>query len=187
MSGIIRCVLLLVLLLPGLPLPEARAAEALWSALREGRAVALIRHAEAPGTGDPPAFRLGDCSTQRNLSAAGRAQAGRIGAAFRANGIPAARMLSSGWCRSHDTATLMELGEVEIEPALNSFFGQSGRRDEQTAALAAIIRNRLAAEPAVMVTHQVNITALTGVYPASGEMVVVARETLAVLGRIAAD
>lgn len=178
---------MLILLLPGQPLPEARADEALWSALRAGRAVALIRHAEAPGTGDPPAFRLGDCSTQRNLSAAGRAQAGRIGAAFRANGIPAARMLSSGWCRSHDTAVLMGLGKVEVEPALNSFFGQGGRREDQTAALAAIIRTKLVAEPAVLVTHQVNITALTGVYPASGEMVVVARETLAVLGRITAN
>lgn len=163
---------------------DTRASEDLWQALREGRAVLLMRHALAPGTGDPPGFRVDDCATQRNLSAEGRAQAQRAGAALRAKGIAAAVVKSSAWCRARDTATELGLGPVETEPALNSFFGDSSRGPAQMAALrdaiAALPRDR----PAVLVTHQVVVTALSGVYPQSGEMVVLARDGLAVLGRI---
>jgi broad specificity phosphatase PhoE len=76
----------------------------LWRALASKGHFALLRHAIAPGTGDPPGFTLGDCDTQRNLSAEGRAQAERIGARLRENGIAAARVLSSQWCRCLDTA-----------------------------------------------------------------------------------
>ncbi|MCK6409580.1 MAG: histidine phosphatase family protein, partial [Thauera sp.] len=82
----------------------ATAEEALWKALREGGHVALMRHAVAPGVGDPPGFRLDDCATQRNLSAAGRRQAQAIGERFRANGIATAAVFSSQWCRCLDTA-----------------------------------------------------------------------------------
>ena len=76
-----------------------------WSAMRDG-AIVLFRHANAPGGGDPPGFRLGDCTTQRNLDDAGRRQAQRIGEAFRARGIRVGAVLSSQWCRTRDTATL---------------------------------------------------------------------------------
>ncbi|MFN4278223.1 MAG: histidine phosphatase family protein [Ferrovibrio sp.] len=163
---------------------DTGASEDMWQALREGRAVLVMRHALAPGTGDPPGFRVEDCATQRNLSAEGRAQAQRAGAALRANGITAAVVKSSAWCRARDTAAGLGLGPVETEPALNSFFGDSSRAPAQMAALrnaiAALPRDR----PAVLVTHQVVITALSSVYPQSGEMVVLARDGLAVLGRI---
>jgi phosphohistidine phosphatase SixA len=152
--------------------------ERLWSALATPGHVVLMRHADAPGTGDPAAMRLGDCTTQRNLGARGRAQARQIGEAFRQRAIPVALVLTSQWCRTRETAELLALGPVEEEPAaLNSFFGRPGEREAATAAL----RRRLAALPpqaatVVMVTHQVNITALTGVFPASGEMVVLRRD-----------
>lgn len=173
-----------VLLLACVALPAPAANEDLWRALREGRAVVLMRHALAPGTGDPPGFRLDDCTTQRNLSAEGRAQAQRAGAVLRANGITAAVVKSSAWCRARDTATELGLGPVETEPALNSFFGDSSRAPAQMAALRAAIAALPRDRPAVLVTHQVVVSAISGIYPQSGEMVVLARDGLAVLGRI---
>lgn len=162
---------LLVLLLPGL----ARADTAFWSAARAEGTHLLMRHARAPGTGDPSGFRLGDCSTQRNLDAEGRAQAAAIGQALRKAGVSVDRVLSSAWCRAKETARLLDLGAVEPEPALDSFFEDRQRRDAQTEALRARLAD-LAEDKAVLVTHQVNITALTGVYPASGEIVLVSIE-----------
>lgn len=145
----------------------------LWAALRSGQAVALMRHALAPGTGDPAGFRLGDCSTQRNLSDDGRAQARAIGERFRANGIDQAEVRSSQWCRCLETAELLGLGPVAPMPALNSFFQDRARSPAQTADLRRHLRMREAGRALVLVTHQVNITALTRVGPASGEIVVV--------------
>ena len=145
----------------------------LWDTLRTPGHAALLRHALAPGTGDPPDFDLRDCATQRNLSDEGRRQATRIGARFRANGMPRARVLSSQWCRCLDTAELLGLGTVEELPVLNSFFQKRERRDAQTQGLARWLSDQSLDRPLVLVTHQVNITALTGVYPASGELVVV--------------
>ncbi len=146
---------------------------ALWTALRSGGHAALLRHALAPGTGDPSDFTLSACETQRNLSDAGRRQAARIGARFRANGIPSAQVLSSQWCRCLETAQLLGLGPVAELLALNSFFRRPGRRDGQTRALQDWLAAQSLDRPVVLVTHQVNITALTGVYPASGELVIV--------------
>lgn len=188
-----RFVLALLPLLPAL-WPGAASAievdrERVWALLAKPGHVALMRHADAPGTGDPADFRLGDCATQRNLGERGREQARRLGAEFRRRAIPVALVLTSQWCRARETAALMALGPTEDEPAaLNSFFGRPGEREAATAAL----RQRLAALPAdaglvLMVTHQVNITALTGVFPASGEMVVLKRDAtgaVATVGRL---
>jgi phosphohistidine phosphatase SixA len=159
---------------------------ALWAGLRSGEHVALIRHAEAPGVGDPPEFRLGDCTTQRNLSADGRRQAERAGALFRRNGIAAATVYSSQWCRCLDTAGGLGLGPVTPQPALNSYFEDSGREREQTGQLRRLIRQRPAGAALVLVTHQVNITSLSGVYPQSGEIVVLRPEgnRVTVMGRL---
>jgi phosphohistidine phosphatase SixA len=162
---------------PGMAAPE------LWLALRSGAAVALVRHAEAPGIGDPPGFRLDECATQRNLSPDGRAQAARLGEAFRREGIASAEIRSSAWCRCRDTATGLALGPVQVAAALNSFFGASASAADRTAALRHLIAGLPADRPAVLVTHQVNITALTGIYPRSGEVIVVQRDGFAVLGR----
>lgn len=134
-------------------------------------AVVMIRHAIAPGTGDPESFKLGDCTTQRNLSAAGRAQAVRIGDLFRANGINEARVYSSQWCRCLDTARLMALGPVEELAAINSFFRDFDRQDSQTRQLAEWLGRQNPDKLLLLVTHQVNITAFTGVFPSSGDLV----------------
>lgn len=149
--------------------------ENLWQALRSGGHFALLRHAVAPGTGDPPNFAIGLCATQRNLSDEGRDQARQIGGRFRDNNILSARVFSSQWCRCLETAKLLELGPVEELPALNSFFQHYERRASQTRALKQWLLQQDLSRPLVLVTHQVNITALTGIYPASGELVIVQR------------
>ncbi len=131
-----------------------------------------MRHATTePGVGDPPGFRLDDCATQRNLSEAGREDARRISAAFRARGVPIGRVLSSRWCRCLETARLA-FGTVEPWPPLDSFFDDRSREPQQTQA----VRRRVGEHPAsgnlVLVTHQVNIRALTGLDAASGEMII---------------
>jgi phosphohistidine phosphatase SixA len=148
---------------------------ALWRALASKGHVALLRHAIAPGTGDPSQFALGDCARQRNLSGEGRQQARRIGARFRKNGLEAARIFSSQLCRCLETSRLLALGPVTKLPVLNSFFQSPERGNRQTEALQAWLANQDLNGPLVLVTHQVNIAALTGVYPASGELVVIAR------------
>jgi len=184
-----RWLLILTLLVSSGPAaPGAAADEALWDALRDGRAVALIRHALAPGTGDPTHFRLGDCATQRNLSDEGRAQARAIGDRFRAHGIETAEVHSSQWCRCLETARLLGLGPVEALPALNSFFGDRSKGQEQTAAIERFLEPEAVGVPRVLVTHQVNITALTGLFLGSGAIVVAkpgADGALEVLGRLA--
>lgn len=167
--------------------------EGLWDLLQSGKSVALIRHALAPGTGDPPGFKLGDCSTQRILSEEGRQQARALGELFRARGISQADVRSSRWCRSLETAELLGLGEVRKMPFLDSFFRSRGRGPEQTEAARAFIRAHLdrGGRPLVLVTHQVNITALSGVYLASGEIVLLRLDPdgpgLKVDGRIKQD
>ena len=150
--------------------PEASAP--LWADLREGGNVVLMRHAIAPGGGDPPGFRLEDCATQRNLSEQGRAQARAIGDALRLRRVPVQEILSSQWCRCKETAQLLALGPVREYPVLNSFFSDRSTAAVQTEALRRFVGGRVPEGNLVLVTHQVNITELTGVYPASGELVV---------------
>ena len=148
---------------------------AAWTALRQGGHVAFMRHAEAPGGGgDPPGFRLDDCSTQRNLSAKGRADAQAVGKNLRAKGVAVARLLSSPWCRCVDTARLMDLGPVEIEPMFANAFVLAEQRNALTAGAKAIITGWKGPETLLIVTHGANIQALTGSNPASGEIVVAA-------------
>ena len=150
----------------------ARADEALWNLLESGGQVAVIRHASTvPGFGDPPGFRLGDCATQRNLSEAGREESRRIGAAFRERGVPVERVLSSRWCRCLETARLA-FGTAEPFAPLDSFFDDRSREPEQTRQVRALIADRPHSGNLILVTHQVNITALTGISPAQGEMIV---------------
>ena len=137
--------------------------------------MALMRHALAPGTGDPVRFNVNDCSTQRNLSDEGQEQSRRIGALFRQNGIDAALVYSSQWCRCLDTANLLGLGAVEPLRIINSFFQTFDRGPMQTAALGEWMAQAPLVQPTILVTHQVNITAFTGVYPSSGEIVFLKR------------
>jgi phosphohistidine phosphatase SixA len=148
--------------------------EALWSALKSGGHIVLIRHAVTdPGIGDPPSFTIGDCSTQRNLSTKGRADAKRIGEAFRSREIPVSDVLSSRWCRCIDTAQLA-FGRVKPASMLDSMFNDRERSaEEKIREVFASLARGTGAGNLILVTHARNIEALTGVSPSSGEMVVV--------------
>ena len=140
-----------------------------WALLRQGGNVLLMRHAQTePGTGDPPNFRLGDCSTQRNLSDAGREQARRIAAAFQREKIALDEVRSSAWCRCVDSAELA-FGRNTVWPPINSFFRQ-GDSEQQTREVLQALQAFTAPRNLVLVTHQVNISALTGEFTRMGEM-----------------
>jgi broad specificity phosphatase PhoE len=152
-------------------------ADNLWSALKSDNHLVLIRHALAPGYGDPDYFDVKDCKTQRNLHDEGRYQSKKIGDLFRSNGIGKAVVYSSQWCRCLDTARLLDLGEVSELPSLNSFFQHLEKEQSQTEQMMRWIQNAPLDTPTVLVSHQVNITALTGYSPASGEIVFLRRST----------
>ncbi len=161
-------------LVPSSRQSSGQSADDIWSLLRQEKGiVVMLRHAIAPGTGDPANFRLEDCSTQRNLSAAGRQQAIQIGATLRQQKVPVARVLSSQWCRCLETARLMDLAPVEPFPVINSFFGDRSTEAKQTEELQQFIEeNRGSSGVIFLVTHQVNITAVTGVIPEQGEALI---------------
>jgi phosphohistidine phosphatase SixA len=145
-----------------------------------------MRHAlTVPGTGDPPGFRLGDCATQRNLGESGRDQARRIGQRLCDLRVPIGTLRTSAWCRCRETADLLDLGPVEHLQPLDSFFEDRQRREAHREGMLAFIRTWQGPGNALLVTHQVNVTAVTGVFPRSGEIVVVTAESEpAVLGRL---
>lgn len=156
--------------------PEAIAADGdIWSRLRQADThyYVLMRHAIAPGTGDPANFQLDDCSTQRNLSEEGREQARRTGEAFREQNVAVQQVLSSEWCRCLDTAELMNLGPVERFSALNSFFQDRSQGPERIQQLREfMVNHRDDVGVTVLVTHFVTISAIAGNGVSSGELVV---------------
>jgi len=144
--------------------------------LKDGQHILLIRHADAPGFGDPKDYIIGQCSTQRNLDDHGKKQAKAIGTWLSIQGIDKALIFSSPWCRCLDTAQLMNLGSVKIEPSLGSFFDDMGLEKKQTKELEQFIKKELgnqAQVPIVLVTHHVNIQAYTGKVVGVGDMVLV--------------
>jgi Histidine phosphatase superfamily (branch 1) len=140
--------------------------------LRAGACVVMLRHAQTdPGVGDPPEFDLAQCSTQRNLNEQGRAQARRIGEWFKTRQLTPRAVQSSAWCRCKDTADLA-FGRHTVLPALSSTFGSSKDQPGQTQALRALLATVPPRQFDVWVTHQVNITALTGDNPAMGDAII---------------
>lgn len=179
--------LMLILALPAAA--SDRHAEA-WQALRDGKAILMMRHALAPGTGDPDRFTLNDCSTQRNLNDRGRAQARAWKPFLAEHGIDEARVYSSQWCRCMDTATEMNVGDVTAWPPLNSFYQGRGDGPRQTRETIEGVNAMGKGAPIILVSHQVNTTALTGVYPASNEGVIIAlplSESPEILARVAPE
>ena len=161
---------------------------ALWNDLRKGGYVLLIRHADAPGTFDPPGFQLGVCSTQRNLSEEGRAQSKRLGELFRFKNVPIAQVFSSEWCRCIDTATLaFGADKVKTWPAISS---PRGGDDKQRQKNIEAVRQRISSASLktnmALVTHMFNIQDITGEGAAQGEIVVLRAQDkqLRVVGRI---
>ena len=131
--------------------------------------VLLIRHALAPGFGDPQFFDLDDCSTQRNLDGEGKEQAFRIGQKIKTAGIKFSKIYSSQWCRCLETAVYMNLGKFTEEPGLNSFFQGIVPKDKTLSILQKRLESVDAKQELVlMVTHQVTITAVTGITVSSG-------------------
>jgi phosphohistidine phosphatase SixA len=167
---------LLVLLLMAFVAPALAAVEQLTGAqaaqrLASGGWLLMMRHAATePGVGDPADFRLGNCATQRNLSARGREQARRAGEAMRSLGVRIDEVRTSQWCRCRDTATLAFGGATDW-PALNSFFAGRGKEAAQTAQIEAFARELGRQRNVLLVTHQVNISAAMGGSPAPGEIV----------------
>ncbi len=190
-----RRALLAGLLLAAAGVAPAQADEAGWSALARPGAIALIRHAYAPGVGDPPGMRLGDCPSQRNLDAQGRAEAARLGERLRRRGVRAQVALYSPWCRARDTAQLAMAAasgpSPREEPAFGSFFGGHGDAARQTAAARELLRGWQGPGALLVFTHQVNVLDLTGIALAPAEGLVVrvppGEGPLQVLGRISPD
>lgn len=144
--------------------------------LNDGQHVLLMRHADAPGFGDPPGYQLDKCSTQRNLGELGKKQSQVIGQWLKGQGITSAKVLSSPWCRCLDTARLLNLGAVTSTPELGSFFDDMSLEKQQTRNLEKLIKAQLAnpsKAPLILVTHHVNIQAYTGKVVSVGDMVLV--------------
>jgi len=142
--------------------------------LKAGQHVLLMRHAYAPGVGDPPGYSLERCDSQRRLNDEGRRQAEGIGNWLRAQGIAQAQVFSSPWCRCTETAQLPGLGPVTVEPSLASFFDQTEQSGPQTKALQNFIAKAIQSAnraPLILVTHQVNISEFVGQAVGTGDMV----------------
>jgi phosphohistidine phosphatase SixA len=155
--------------------PLAQASE-LADRLRSDNHVLLIRHAYAPGVGDPPGYSLERCDTQRVLNEQGRAQARRIGHWLKAQGVERAEVHTSVWCRCRQTAEGLELGPVSVEPSLASFFDQPQRAAAQNRALQAFVAKALRikqGQALILVTHHVNIREFMGRDIGSGDLVLV--------------
>jgi phosphohistidine phosphatase SixA len=165
--------LLLILALVVLIAPSpAQADDALWELLRGGGQVVLMRHAvTTPGVGDPPGFRLDDCATQRNLTDEGRADARRVGAAFRTRAVPVGRVLSSPWCRCVETARLA-FGGSELWTPLSNLFDNRAREPEQMRALREVAGRRPTGGNLLLITHGSVVLPLAGIQPAPAELVI---------------
>jgi phosphohistidine phosphatase SixA len=150
--------------------------QSVWKRLRGGGFVLLMRHASTQaGLGDPPDMRIDDCSTQRNLSDAGRDEARRIGERFRREKVPIARVYTSPWCRCRESATLA-FGKAEDWEPLASFFDVPDRDAEYTERVKKRIgtySSRAMGGNVVMVTHNLNIASLTRLSVATAEIVLV--------------
>jgi phosphohistidine phosphatase SixA len=144
--------------------------------LRSSSYVLLMRHASAPGVGDPPNYKLDDCKTQRNLDTEGRRQAVVVGDWLRKQGVQSANVFSSIWCRCKETAALLNFNGYRVEPSLGSFFDEMAKAPESNRALQRFIDQHLKTKgdrALILVTHHVNILEFSGENVASGDMVLV--------------
>ena len=141
--------------------------------LKKGGNLIFIRHAYAPGGGDPNNFNINDCSTQRNLSDSGRVQSEKIGKFFKENKIPISSVLSSEWCRCKETAQIA-FENFETKNFLNSFFSEkfSKNRKSQMINLKKYVDNWDKEKNLVLVTHYVVISEALDYAPSSGEIVI---------------
>jgi len=155
--------------------------------LEDGGKLIFIRHAYAPGNGDPAGFNLNDCSTQRNLSDDGRKQAQRIGEFFTKNKIEIDKVLSSEWCRCKETAKIA-FKNYSTNSFLNSFYSSkfSKNKDKQVKAFNYYTKNLESEKNLIFVTHYVFISEVLNYGPSSGE-IVVSDKNLNIIGSIEID
>ena len=141
--------------------------------LESGEKLIFIRHAYAPGNGDPDNFNLNDCSTQRNLSIDGRKQAQYIGEFFIRNKIEIDKVLSSEWCRCKETAKIA-FKNFSTNSFLNSFYSSKYEENKvkQVRELNEYIINHNSKKNLILVTHYVLISEVLNYAPSSGEIVV---------------
>jgi phosphohistidine phosphatase SixA len=151
-------------------------ASELSDALKRTDYVLLIRHALAPGIGDPSGYNLQDCKTQRNLDSKGREQAQRIGQWLKDQGVNQAHVYSSAWCRCKETAEKLDFGTPVHEASLNSFFDDMRQGPQSNVRLQKFISNQLKTkrdQALILVTHHVNIAEFMGQNIGSGDMALV--------------
>ena len=145
----------------------------LFNQLEDGGKLIFIRHAYAPGSGDPSNFNLNDCSTQRNLSEEGRKQAEYIGNFFKDKKIKIDKVLTSEWCRCKETAKIA-FKNFSTNSFLNSFYSSkfSKNKDKQIDALNDYIAKFKSDKNLILITHYVLISEILNYGPSSGEIVV---------------
>ena len=155
--------------------------------LENGGKLIFIRHAYAPGIGDPNNFNLNDCSTQRNLNSIGRKQAKDIGEFFRENKIKIYKILSSEWCRCKETADIA-FKNYSTNSFLNSFYSSkyAKNRDKQVEALYDYVKKFKSNQNLIFVTHYVLVSEVLNYGPSSGE-IVVSDKNFNILGTIEID
>jgi len=144
--------------------------------LKRSDHVLLMRHALAPGVGDPAGYKLDDCKTQRNLDSQGRAQAQKTGQWLKAQGVQDALVFTSAWCRCKETADKLGLSVPVQETSLNSFFDDMRQGPQSNVRLQKFIAAQLKSKgdkALILVTHHVNIAELMGENVGSGDMVLV--------------
>ena len=156
----------------------------LFTQLKDGGKLIFIRHAYAPGSGDPDSFNLNDCSTQRNLSEEGKKQAEYIGKFFRDKKIKIDKVLSSEWCRCKETAKIAFIN-FSTNSFLNSFYSSkfAKNKDKQVKALKEYIKKFKSDKNLVLVTHYVLISEILNYGPSSGE-IVVSNKNLNIIGSL---
>ena len=155
--------------------------------LEDGGKLIFIRHAYAPGNGDPAGFNLNDCFTQRNLSEDGRKQAQRIGEFFTKNKIEIDKVLSSEWCRCKETAKIA-FKNYSTNSFLNSFYSAKffKNKDKQIIAFNNYVKNFKSKKNLILVTHYVFISEVLNYGPSSGE-IVVSDKNLNIIGSLEID
>ena len=153
-------------------IPWLSVSAAIASETRFDGTVIFLRHAQAPGIGDPKNFDLDNCQTQRNLDEPGRQQAVAIGKRIAAAKLNLAGIYSSEWCRCLETARLLDLGAVTPFDGLNSFYQNHAPRDATLVKLKSMLANLPPdGAPVIMVTHYVTIQTVTNIAVPSGGLV----------------
>ena len=165
-------IVLIIFITLTLPI-KAESNKDLINKLKKGNNLIFIRHAYAPGGGDPKNFDISDCSSQRNLDDFGKGQANKIGDFFIKNQISFDKVYSSEWCRCKDTA-LIAFKKFETKRFLNSFFSNkySKNKNEQIKSLKKYVKNSESSKNIIFITHYVVILEALNYAPDSGEIVV---------------